>query len=428
MASVHQLKEWTEKYPFDEGELEIILRCHDAIVNPKKGEDTKGSFLNLLAHSFPYVFFFLPYDEIQNRISLVEKNILPKDFGEKLKRAIYTYKGRENDCEAIEVLIQGVANCCKGDAAETLGVIFDCCSAYDGMAEPKDIIKLCYELSISAQVLISPRIDEKKVLTLVQQPLHLHGLTNSLSNMKKTKGSRITKQMFIDWGTKCLPHIGSTLSGFMHNLVFHGKSSHSRTSPFLNPELLDCSKVFTENNAGNLFAISCMSPDLGGKWRRIFSSYENDSSTTSLEKSISQHVGSTIFVIKLDSDHIIGGVAESGWKFGYFLFEIEPFTRIYPSKGAATKFFLRHNVEQTTQNGEKITGTGFYADGGTIPDLFISDHLHWCKALFLDVPFSRKVEAFEVWGVEEIREGQSLKGTGLHKAEAGTHSDHHHPQ
>ncbi len=130
----------------------------------------------------------------------------------------------------------------------------------------------------------------------------------------------------------------------------------------------------------------------------------------------------------MDSNNLIMiiRVAESGWKFGYFLFEIEPLTRIHPSNAAATKFFLRHNVEQTTKSGEKITGTGFYADGGEIPDLFISDHLHWCRALFLDVPFSEKVEAFEVWGVEEIRKGQSLKGAALQHSDP--HFKKHHPQ
>ena len=264
MTSVQQLKTWSEKYGMFEGELEIILRCHESMVNPKN-QDKEGSFLNLLAHSFPYVFFFLPNDEIQNRVAFVEEHILPKKFGEKLKRAIYPIKGREKESEAIELLINGVANCCKGDSTETLGVIFDCCSAYDGTAEPKDIIKLCYELSISAQVLVSPRIDKEHLLSLTQRPLHLHGLTTSLSNMKKTRGARITRQMFIDWGTRCLPHIGSTLSGFIYNLVFHGKSQHSQTEPFSNPELLDSSKIFTESNAGNLFAISCMASDLGGK-------------------------------------------------------------------------------------------------------------------------------------------------------------------
>ena len=111
-------------------------------------------------------------------------------------------------------------------------------------------------------------------------------------------------------------------------------------------------------------------------------------------------------------------VAESGWKFGYFLFEIEPSARIHHSKGATTKFFVRHNVKQTTHHGEELIGTGFFANEGINPDLFISNHFHWCKSLFMDVPFSSKIEAMEVWGIEELREGQSLKAGSLTKKDA----------
>jgi hypothetical protein len=33
----------------------------------------------------------------------------------------------------------------------------------------------------------------------------------------------------------------------------------------------------------------------------------------------------------------------------------------------------------------------------------------------MDVPFSSKIEAMEVWGIEELREGQSLKAGSLTK-------------
>ena len=340
MTSLQQIKKWSEQYPFDEGELEIILRCHNSIVNPKDREDA-GSFLNLLAHSFPYVFFFLPIDEIQNRIGLVENYILPPCFGEKLKKSIFHLQGNnetESEASSIELLIKGISNCCKGDSNETLGVIFDCsCNAHDGTAAPEDIIKLCYQLSIAASVLVSPKIDEKRILELAKQPMALHGLTQSLRDMVKTKGGRVEKQMFIDWGKKCVPHIGSTMAGFIHNLVFHGKSSHSRVPPFTNPELQDASSIFSESNAGNLFAISCMSPDLGGKvslksqkilvcivevnnlnifiyscllfndqWRRLFSSIVKDTNIGTLEQAIGHHVGPSIFVIKIESGHLIG--------------------------------------------------------------------------------------------------------------------------
>ncbi len=77
MTSLAQIKDWSERYPFDEGELEIILRCFASITSDEgKGEsETKkgssSSFLNILAHSFPYVFFFLPQDELEIRTSMV---------------------------------------------------------------------------------------------------------------------------------------------------------------------------------------------------------------------------------------------------------------------------------------------------------------------------------------------------------------------
>jgi len=71
MTSLAQIKQWSDRFPFDEGELEIILRCHASIDSNNKGGKDEGSFLNILAHSFPYVFFFLPQDELEIRTSLV---------------------------------------------------------------------------------------------------------------------------------------------------------------------------------------------------------------------------------------------------------------------------------------------------------------------------------------------------------------------
>lgn len=110
-------------------------------------------------------------------------------------------------------------------------------------------------------------------------------------------------------------------------------------------------------------------------------------------------------------------------KFGYFLFEIEPYTRIHRSLGAASKYFIKHHITTTNEHGEELKGTGFFAEppGGMShkksstptsttsagimqhnkPQLFISEHFHWCKGVYLDVPFSSKVQAFEVWGVDQ---------------------------
>lgn len=404
MTSIAQLKGWSNVYPFDEGELEIILRCYNSIVSPK-GQDKDGSFLSLIAHSFPYVFFFLPKDEIENRIALVEKHILPETFGEGLKRTLFPAKGTESEDEAMELLIQGFAKCCKGDSKETLGAIFDCCPS---SCENENLVRLCYDLNVASSVLVAPNINEESFVSQSRPTttmLHLHGLVNSLETVIKVKGERATKDVFIEWGLKCIPHLGSVMASFMHNLLFHGKSEHSRQIVFGSPTLLDSSQIFNEQTAAYLFTISCMSADLGGKWRRLYSSVRPDTSMTSLggslEEVMAEYVGPSIFVIKMDEDHIIGGVAESGWVFGYFLFEVEPLARIHCSRGQTAKYFIKKNTKVSDEHGNALTGTGFFTKEGSIPDLFISEHFHWCKGAFLDVPFSKKVEAFEVWAVEE---------------------------
>mmetsp|Transcript_28495 Transcript_28495/g.43624 ORF Transcript_28495/g.43624 Transcript_28495/m.43624 type:complete len:524 (-) Transcript_28495:149-1720(-) len=485
MSSIAQVKKWSEKYPFDENEIEIILRCYSSIVRPKEKEfkgqnpelasgadasDTKTSFLNLLAHAFPYVFFFLPSDEIKTRISLVEKSVLPSGFGERFQRAIFpppspsvssTVPQRLTETEEIEGLIQGLSNCCGGDTKDTLGIIFDSCqschtnntSSVTSPAEsrdddkhehhetcklckPLDLIEMCYRLSVAAETVAAPNLNEKSLLeALSLQEIHHHGLTQSLTSMARKmaphspcKGTGapmtcISKETFEQWGMQCVPHIGSTLTAFVYNLVFHGKSSHSNTASFANPTLLDSSKIFGESAPLDLFAITCMSPDLGGKWRRLFSSSKLDGylppSTESLELCMKQQVGPSIFVIKIADNHLIGGCSESGMKFGYFLFEIEPYTRIHRSLGAASKYFIKHQITTTNEHGEELKGTGFFAESQDMsptsstptsstaagimkhkPQLFISEHFHWCKGVYLDVPFSSKVQAFEVWGID----------------------------
>lgn len=67
MTSLAQIKKWSKQFDFNEGELEIILRCHASLSK----KSTSGTFLNMLAHSFPYVFFFLPQDELEVRTALV---------------------------------------------------------------------------------------------------------------------------------------------------------------------------------------------------------------------------------------------------------------------------------------------------------------------------------------------------------------------
>lgn len=401
MTSLAQIKQWSDRYPFDEGELEILLRCH-ASTTAGKDKDQE-SFLNLLAHSFPYVFFFLPQDELEVRTSLVEQYVLPAGFEGRFKEALLHKESNSITNEEVEVerLINGVANSCRRKPEDALGVIFDCClKNQKGMANLNHLIELCYSLSIASSVLVSKRIDQQSIKEFQQKMPSLQGLKTSLSKVAADREDNITKQSFIDWGMKIVPHLYACLPSFTHNLIFHGKSTNSHHQETLKcPELLDSSHIFTATNPSLSFTISCMAPSMGGKWRRLFTSEMEETPANCLQAAIGYHVGPSFFVIKTKSGSILGGCVESKWKVCYFLFQVEPSASIYTT--STGKFFVNHDDDYVTEDGD-MKGFGFYEDEDdatkwSSSHVFFSSSLDLCVASFLgDKPM--EIKTIEVWG------------------------------
>lgn len=170
---------------------------------------------------------------------------------------------------AIESLIDGIANSCRREPKDALAVLFDCCKTDGGTADPVTLVHLCYSLSIAADLLVSKRVDEKRIKSLSDEAApQLNGLETSLSETAKgngNDGTLVTKINFIDWGTRVVPFIHSCLQTFIHNLIFHGKSTKSNEESYVHPELLDSSDIFTSANASLPFTIVCMAPNMGGK-------------------------------------------------------------------------------------------------------------------------------------------------------------------
>jgi Ca2+-binding EF-hand superfamily protein len=200
----------------------------------------------------------------------VEQYVLPTGFGDRFKKALFNTVSSTkciNEVEEIELFIEGVANSCRRQAKDALEVIFDCCSKnQEGMVNLNHLIELCYSLSVAASILVSKRIDQKRIQSFLQDMPSLQGLKNSLSRVATDKRGNVAKESFVEWGRKTVPFLYSCLSTFTHNLIFHGKStkSHHHESYF-HPELLDCSDIFNEKNPSLPFTIGCMAPGMGGK-------------------------------------------------------------------------------------------------------------------------------------------------------------------
>ena len=80
VTDIHKLRKLQERYPFTEEELEILVRCHE--------DETEQDFLLKFARASPYQFFFLPGDELKDRVNWIEDHILPPGFPNQLHAAI----------------------------------------------------------------------------------------------------------------------------------------------------------------------------------------------------------------------------------------------------------------------------------------------------------------------------------------------------
>ena len=269
MSSLTQIKDWTRRYHFNEPEIEILLRCINTITKESDEEsDEESSFINILAHSSPHAFFFLPCDELKKRTGLCEK-ILPTGFEKRFKNFVLSsnHKTAAN-VEIVENFLNSISLCCRRGKLEALKVIFYCASDKD-QPKPRDLIDLCYKLSIAAQTMAIPNDYHEPISRLKGDPLGCQLLGKSLLQAADDNGF-VDQITFTDWALNMVPEIGSTMETFVQTLLFHGILKYERPAErFLIPTLENTSDFFKTADPSLLFLFRCMSRDLLGKVRCI---------------------------------------------------------------------------------------------------------------------------------------------------------------
>ena len=274
MSSIAQINKLAERYPFDDEELEQLIRCHAALLDTKNTD----SFLTKMAMSSPYSYYFLPGNEMRRRIELIEDKILPGGFGSCLRAAmsvdLFVDCANEHVDVTLERFLEGVADCGQRGHADSLKIIWNCASylgEFEDHLPPSKIIDLCYRLAFAAEVILSPNADADAIIKRLESEHDnaVFSLERSLSTFDGEDGL-VTKENFFSWAETMAPQISSTLSTFMHNLLFHGKMLKHRLNftPFVLPKLDQRSEIFTGEHHPNLFALACTSPLIDGKVRR----------------------------------------------------------------------------------------------------------------------------------------------------------------
>lgn len=406
MSSEIELNKLADRYPFDISEIEQLIRCYSTITDTKNAD----TFLTKIALSSPYSYFFLPGDEMRRRVELVEEKILPPGFASSLRAAMSVdlFVDCANEGHpSLERFLEGVADCGQRGRKEALRVIWDCCSCFEDKIESSKIIDLCYRLSVAADVIILPEADAKCIVAKLESEHDSACLALERSLAQAGEGGCVTKETFFNWAETMAPMISTTLSTFMHNLLFHGKWIKHRLNfvLFQRPKLDQHSDIFEASHHPNLFALACTSPSLGGDWHNLYSRQFHGASMNRLQYSILGYKGPTLVVIETDKDAIIGGFFNTKWKkskdyYGEssgFLFQLYPTLTVFNATGEGKNFIHLQD------------GLGF---GGTknMPRLFIPASMEACNAGVMDKTFQTgnllpddclekfNIKSIEVWG------------------------------
>ncbi|KAL7516461.1 hypothetical protein ACHAWX_001475 [Stephanocyclus meneghinianus] len=425
MTSQAEINKLAERYPFVDEELEQLIRCHSALCDIKNTD----SFLTKIALSSPYSYFFLPGNEMRRRIEIVEGRILPEGFGSCLRAAmsvdLFVDCANEGQDLSLERFLEGVADCGQRGHKEALRVIWDCCSYLAGFADalkPSLIVDLCYRLAFAADVTISPEADAKSIIEKLESERDgaCLSLEKSLAQFGKT--DLIDKQNFMTWAELMVPQLSSTLSTFVHNLLFHTKWTrhHLNFVPFEYPKLDHMSSIFVGRHCSNLFALALTSPLMGGKWHNLYSFEYHGNSMNRLQYSILGFSGPSVMVIETEQGHILGAFLNTTWKkskefYGdsnAFIFQLHPTLAVFNPTGNETNFV------------HLLDGLGF---GGTkdMPRLYIPASMEACNAGVMDKTFREgdllpgdalekfDIKSLEVWAVggdDVIRNGLKARG------------------
>jgi hypothetical protein len=413
---IHKLQ---SRYPFNEEELEILIRCHDQIEDNK---DKQEDFLLRLALASPFSYYFLPGDELRDRVTWIEDHVLPMGFASQLRASIsadaFVTYANEGEDKPLERFLEGVADTGRRGPREALRVLYALVCAFPCAEELMD---LCFRLAIACDALTVPNLDKKACLKTVEGveeailPL-VHSLTCAC------KGEQdITKKAFIEWAERTLPMFSSPLFTFVHRLIFHQMPYPEARLPYAKPLLESSSDIFNDSASPLLLSLSMVSSHFNEKMSRLYSSETDGRSFNRLEWALLGYDGPTLLVVKTDQNAVIGAFAQTPWKdslnyYGSgdcFIFQLYPELKIRWPKGSHENFMYMHygKLTRAVKLNGLPHGIGFGGSQLSKPRFFIPDSFENCSAEFMDTTFETgdilpesarekfEINVMEVWGV-----------------------------
>lgn len=263
LTDIHKLRNLQERYPFTEEELEILVRSHDLLQDPEDQDD----FLMKLARASPYQFFFLPGNELRERVTWIEDHLLPPGFANELRAAIsvdafveYANQGQE---KSLERFLEGIADTGRRGTKEALRLLFRLID----QPQPEELMDICMRLAIASDAFVTPSLDKEATLKKLDSMVPgTEALTRSLASNCVEKP--LTEQTFIHWAEENFPMLSAPLSTFIHVLLFHGQPYPKNRVAYIPPKLDTNSFLFEHpTTSPSMMALTMTSYHFGGKVR-----------------------------------------------------------------------------------------------------------------------------------------------------------------
>lgn len=263
MSTSTTIRKLEDRYPFSKEELEVLVRCYDLMSDEKNPND----FIMTLAKASPYSVFFLPGDELQKRVVWIETNILPSGFSSQLHCTLmadtYVDLANQGVNRSLEAFIEGIADTGRRGCEAALRVIYDLhLHASGGDASPLSLIELCVCMAIASEAMVIPEVRREILLKRLEDAKA--GIEREAQSLQSfCKNPSVGQKDWIRWADATFPHLSSTLSTFVHRLLFHRQAYPAPRIPYSFPHLCQESTIFETETSPYLTTLSLMNDTLG---------------------------------------------------------------------------------------------------------------------------------------------------------------------
>jgi hypothetical protein len=449
-----------DRFPFGDSELLRLYRCYVAL--QQRPPDEKTTFLRDWAVSG---IVLAPgeandSDNLQAlrekrsiQMQIVESEILPAGFGEKLERVAFLRPADRKSSPAeqqeedeytrmarLDTFFDGLANCGSRGGRAALGTLFQACVEGDThpasskdlvdkdgneiKARVIDVLNLAYRMSLATAFLRASEDDQEGLLpdnaassssAASAESMALNSLASScVDHVCRQRIRRsvavddmddsdldlgyCSKMDFLEWSEATAPLLSTILPTFMHGLLFPEKPYPPSRTPFAFPRLNHESAFFSKSNSTMLFSFASMSKSLGGEWHRLYTSVSDGLSFNRLQNSMLGYDGPTLIVIQATNGGIFGAFTASIWKeskdyYGNsdcFLYQLQPLTAVYRPSGNGRNYMYCNSYARSRGYDKMPHGLGFGGStNGESPRLFIAESFDGCIAGSQDLTFEK---------------------------------------